>query len=66
MVVQTNIGNFGELRRTEPYVAEDGIYVPTHEYYYDGGMAEYKLWMPKEVFQEAFKEYIIKEGMLNV
>ena len=54
-----------DLRRAEPYVAEDGIYMPVHEYIYDGVPAEYKLVITKEMFQEAFKEYIIKEG-LNV
>ena len=55
----------GDLRRAEPYVGEDGIYMPIHDYIYDGGPAEYKMIITKELFQEAFKEYIIKEG-LNV
>ena len=54
-----------DLRRAEPYVAEDGIYMPVHEYIYDGVPTEYKLVLTKEIFQEAFKEYILKEG-LNV
>lgn len=59
-------GDFGEWRKTEPYVAEDGIYVPLHEYVYEDTMAVYELFMTKEIFQEAFKEYIIKEGLLDV
>ena len=60
------VGNFGEWRRTEPYVGEDAIYIPKHEYIYDGMAAEYQLFMTKEIFQEAFKEYILKEGLLDV
>lgn len=55
-----------EARRTEPFVAEDGIYVPKHEWIYEGADTEYELFMSKEIFQEAFKEYIVKEGLLNV
>ena len=54
-----------DLRRAEPYVAEDGIYMPIHEYVYEGTAPEYKLVLTKEMFQEAFYEYIVKEG-LNV
>ena len=57
---------FGEWRKTEPYIGEDGIYVPLHEYVYEGVETEYELFMTKEIFQEAFKEYIIKEGLLDV
>ena len=58
--------SFGEWRKAEPYIGEDGIYVPVHEYVYDGTATEYNLLMTKEMFQEAFKEYILKEGLLNV
>lgn len=61
----TPINYHPELRRAEPYVAEDGIYMPLHEYIYDGVATEYRLVLTKEIFQEAFKEYIVKEG-LNV
>lgn len=57
---------FGEWRRAEPYVDDDGIYMPVHDYVYDGVATEYKLILTKEMFQEAFKEYILKEGLLNV
>lgn len=57
---------FREWRKTEPYIGEDGIYVPLHEYVYEGVATEYELFMTKEIFQEAFKEYIIKEGLLDV
>ena len=58
--------NSGEWRKTEPYIGEDGIYVPRHEYVYEGTETEYELFMTKEIFQEAFKEYIVKEGLLHV
>lgn len=60
------VGDFGEWRKTEPYVGEDAIYVPIHEYMYEGTATEYRLFMTKEIFQEAFKEYIVKEGLLDV
>ena len=59
-------GYFGEFRKQEPYVGEDGIYVPKHEYWYEGSPSEYYLFMTKDIFQEAFKEYIVKEGLLDV
>ena len=58
--------SFGEWRKTEPYIGEDGIYIPLQEYVYEGTSTMYELFMTKELFQEAFKEYIIKEGLLNV
>lgn len=54
-----------DMRHTEPYVGEDAIYIPCHEYIYEGTETEYKVFMTKELFQEAFYEYIVKEG-LNV
>ena len=63
--IKTPINYYPELRRAEPYVAEDGIYMPLHDYIYEGVATEYQLVLTKEIFQEAFKEYIVKEG-LNV
>lgn len=57
---------FGEWRKAEPYVGEDGIYVPMHDYVYEGTVTEYRRLMSKELFVEAFKEYILKEGLLDV
>ena len=65
MKIKTPINPYPDMRRAEPYVAEDGIYMPVHEYFYEGVPAEYRLVLSKEIFQEAFKEYIVKEG-LNV
>lgn len=53
-----------ETRKAEPYVGEDGIYMPIHEYIYEGTATEYRMVMSKELFQEAFKEYIQKEGLI--
>lgn len=39
--------------------------MPLHDYIYEGVATEYRLVLTKEIFQEAFKEYIVKEG-LNV
>ena len=63
--IKTPINYHPELRRAEPYVGEDGIYMPVHDYVYDGVATEYRLVLTKELFQEAFYEYIVKEG-LNV
>ena len=63
--IKTPINYYSDLRRAEPYVGEDGIYMPVHDYVYDGVATEYKLILTKELFQEAFYEYIVKEG-LNV
>lgn len=57
------VGDFGEWRKTEPYIGEDGIYIPKYEYVYEGAPVEYKLFMTKEIFQEAYKEYVKKEGL---
>lgn len=65
ITTETNV-TFGEWRKTEPFVGTDGIYVPTRDYVYEGTAEEYRLFMSKEIFQEAFKEYILKEGLLNV
>ena len=59
------IAKLQKMYKTEPYVGEDGIYVPMHPYAYEGTAADYKLIMSKELFQEAFKEYIVREGLLN-
>ena len=53
-------------RLAEPYVGEDAIYIPKHRYMYEGTPTEYEVFMKKEIFQEAFKEYILKEGLLDV
>ena len=67
MKVTTNADiAFGEWRKTEPFVGVDGIYVPLRDYVYEGTAEEYKLFMSKEIFQEAFKEYVLKEGLLDV
>lgn len=55
-----------DFRHTEPYIAEDGIYMPEREYEYEGMPTTYRMVMSKEMFQEAFREYIIKEGLLDV
>ena len=65
-IVFPNHESFGEWRKTEPFIGEDGIYIPMQEYEYEGTPTAYELFMTKELFQEAFKEYIIKEGLLHV
>lgn len=64
--VQTTAPSSWEARKAEPYVGEDGIYMPIHEYIYEGTATEYEMVISKELFQKAFKEYIKKEGLLDV
>ena len=64
--VKTTAPSPWEMRKAEPYVGEDGIYMPIHEYIYEGTATEYRMVISKELFQEAFKEYIQKEGLLDV
>ena len=62
--VQATAPSPWEIRKAEPYVGEDGIYMPLHEYIYEGTATEYEMLISKELFQEAFKEYIKKEGLI--
>lgn len=47
--------------KQEPYVGEDGIYVPCEAYVPEGCSAAYKCIITKELFVEAYNKWI-KEG----
>ena len=64
-ITRHDIGDFGDWRKTEPYVDEDGIWIPKYNYIYNDN-TEYSLFMSKEIFQDAFKEYVLKKGLLDV
>lgn len=55
------IPNERKLVKQEPYVDDKGIWLPYHEYVYEGCVSDYKLVMTKEMFVEAYNKWI-KEG----
>ena len=55
MVVKTKIETY---IKQEPYVSEDGIYIPLEEYVPEGCASSYKCIMTKEMFVEAYNEWI--------
>ena len=44
--------------KQEPYVGEEGIYVPVEEYVREGTMSKYRMVIPKELFIEAYEKWI--------
>jgi len=53
-----------QLIQHQPYVADDGIYVPVYRYQYESEAPLYKLLISKEIFVEAYNRWI-KEGGHN-
>lgn len=51
-----------EWIKQEPYVDDDGIYIPLHPYIQAGGMSPYQLVMTRDMFIEAYNKYIKNEG----
>lgn len=44
--------------KNEPYVGDDGIYMPVAEYSLEGTMPYYRLVVTKEIFVEAYNKWI--------
>ena len=44
--------------KQEPYVREDGIYIPIEEYVQEGFTGIYKKLISKELFIEAYNQWI--------
>lgn len=44
--------------KQEPYVGEDGIYVPCEEYVEEGCASDYKCVLTKDMFIEAYNKWI--------
>jgi hypothetical protein len=44
--------------RQEPYIDEDGIYVPDKEYIPKGSVGTYHCVMTKEMFIEAYNKWV--------
>ena len=47
--------------KNEPLVNNEGIFIPVHPYSRDGEATAYQLIMTKEMFQEAYRRFIIEE-----
>ena len=50
------IGN--KYVKNEPFVNEDGIYIPVEPYTLEGVSPSYRLIMSKEIFIEAYNKFI--------
>lgn len=46
--------------KNEPTVDDDGIYIPVDPYTMEGQVSAYRLVMTKEMFQEAYRKYIVE------
>lgn len=51
----------GRYIKQEPYVGENGIYVPVNEYVPEGSASMYKCVMTKKMFVEAYEKWIESE-----
>ena len=49
--------------KQEPYVDDDGIYVPVNEYVPDGFSSMYRCIITKELFVEAYNKWIKKPSI---
>jgi hypothetical protein len=47
-----------QLIKQEPYVDNEGIYVPTEPYVYEGTSCYYRMLISKEMFVEAYSKWI--------
>lgn len=45
--------------KNEPFVGEDGIYIPYEDYTLEGTSPSYRLLMSKEMFIEAYNKFIL-------
>lgn len=44
--------------KQEPYVGDDGIYIPCNEYVLEGYATNYRCVLTKEMFVEAYNKWI--------
>lgn len=44
--------------KQEPYVGEEGIYVPCEEYVQEGSTSYYKCILTREMFVEAYNKWV--------
>ena len=55
----------GRYIRQEPYVGDNGIYVPVNEYVPEGCTSMYKCVMTKEMFIAAYNKWIKNDSNIN-
>lgn len=55
-----------QLIKQEPYVNNEGIYVPTEPYAYEGSCSYYRMLISKEMFVEAYNKWIKGENDENL
>lgn len=56
--IKEDIDSMETYCKQNPYVDDDGIYVPLHDRVKVGTMSAYKNLIPKEVFVEAYEKWI--------
>lgn len=59
--IQEDMEDMETYWKQNPYVADDGIYVPLNEQVRIGTASVYRNLIPKEVFVEAYNKYIKKD-----
>lgn len=47
-----------EYVKNSPYINDDGIWVPCHPYTLKGTASEYRMFMSKEMFIDAYNRWI--------
>lgn len=58
MIIDDTIATEPFYVKQEPYVGDDGIYVPVYPYVQEGCASAYRCIMTKEMFVEAYNKYI--------
>lgn len=53
----------GRYIRQEPYVGDNGIYVPVNEYVPEGTESMYKCVMTRKMFVEAYEKWIKNDSI---
>lgn len=56
----------GYYTRVDPYVDDEGMYIPVKEYVQQGSDSLYRCIMTKEMFVEAYNKWIIGAQNKNV
>lgn len=51
--------NFSTYIKQEPYVNDEGIWIPCEEYMQEGCASAYKCILTKEMFVEAYNKWIL-------
>jgi hypothetical protein len=57
--ISTKISSEVVYVKMEPFVGEDGIYMPINEYVPEGCKTNYKMILSKEMFIDAYNKWIL-------